>query len=106
MRGLGVVLAIALCVSIHLVNAFQLKSSSSLSGIKGNRITSLRRLQAVATDPRAATDGKKLWTPYSWKDYPVKQPPNYPDQVRHSEFFRLNSSILISGNSLCHVICA
>ena len=39
----------------------------------------VRTLAATAVAPRT-TNTK--WSPESWRSYPIKQPPNYPDQVR------------------------
>ena len=38
-----------------------------------------RGLVATATVPRSAAGA--AWSPTSWQSYPIKQPPNYPDQV-------------------------
>jgi hypothetical protein len=52
----------------------------------------VRSLKATATElpPRLAS-----WSPSSWQKYPIKQPPNYPDQVRKSffEFMKIQLSV-------------
>ena len=40
----------------------------------------LNTLVATATEvPTSAETG--AWSPSSWKKFPIKQPPNYPDEV-------------------------
>ena len=52
---------------------------SSVVSMRTHRMGA-RSLFATATMPPKTTTGSSSWSPTSWKSYPIKQQPNYPDQ--------------------------
>ena len=74
MRLLSSLPVICVALSLNPTQGF-LTFSSSKSSSNG-----VRGLSATAT----ATPKATAWSPTSWRDYPIKQPPNYPDEVRHN----------------------
>ena len=53
------------------------------NGLLSNRIKSwpLTISMAVTQLPSQSSSVGGSWSPDSWKKFPIKQPPNYPDQV-------------------------
>ena len=62
---------VCVALSINVSEGFTSLSSrrSSSNGVSG--------LYATATQTPKST----AWSPTSWRSYPIKQPPNYPDEV-------------------------
>lgn len=51
------------------------------SGIASGWTKSRLHASTISRTINAASSGNSLWTPSSWQKYPIKQPPNYSDQV-------------------------
>jgi hypothetical protein len=59
-----------------LLNVSQAFSSSHASRSSTNGV---RGLKSTATQANVKSTA---WSPTSWRGYPIKQPPNYPDEVQ------------------------
>ena len=74
---------LAKCIILSLI------CSTSVLGF-ANKPSNFRgsKLFAVTTSSEAVTTSRgtssALWTPDSWRNFPIKQPPNYPDQVKEN----------------------
>lgn len=73
--------------------ALSLKPSDGFSSSQNVRSSShgVRNLFATATQAPKAT----AWSPTSWRNYPIKQPPNYPDAVWIDSYHLANRDQLL-----------
>ena len=84
MSFLSQVAVVCVALTINFTDGFSV-ASSSRSSSRG-----VGSLLATATQAPKTT----AWSPTSWRSYPIKQPPNYPDEVRISVWYRVMSEIL------------
>jgi hypothetical protein len=57
----------------------------------------------IATEPKSISSS--AWTPDAWKKYPIKQPPNYPDQVSFSFYIFVIISVFIISYGFDVIVC-
>ena len=87
-----VLLGVMMCISINgfmsrttVASNYIIKSSSCSRSSSSSSSSSSSKLNMAATQiPTQSSPVGGSWTPDAWKKLPIKQPPNYPDQVSQS----------------------
>ena len=70
--SLIILLGVIICISNALICNNRIKSRPLIS-----------ISMATTQIPTQSSNVGGVWSPESWKKFPIKQPPNYPDQVSY-----------------------